>query len=401
MKETRVAANDNFLQKHLNQFYLWAIKDNSTEKIIWDLNEHKGLFYNFYNENFLFSAEELLKEEPRPAKCWVHLSCGLWMPEMYLNTLDIGKPKIRGKHLKRRTNFKRNGRLLEIKSLAEMPQMPKEDERTLLMKLNKKKYELIGLKNIDLARFGWTCLICKSTSGTTLKCPVENCNKNFHVECAKRAKLVIESQNHDHKDFVLYCEAHTPLRFKKEVEGLRKKSKNEIIKFAKYLKKGLRQTLGNEVVNRIRRQFTCNLEEIDKGKSEPLAKQLKSKRKSFKEKPRKKEKKVKYSLNEKIRTLRSDEKTLLMDIKKEYGTNKDFFFVWDVNLGKIPEGEGFIHEQIRVNIPKKNIYNYKILKSNVIWKNLAKNSGSSNKKVYTKHLRIVDYIKVLTALLAL
>jgi hypothetical protein len=92
--------------------------------------------------------------------------------------------------------------------------------------------------------------------------------------------------------------------------------------------------------------------------------------------------------------LSGDNKELLLKIKNELETDKDFFFVWDVNLGEKPKDKDFIHESLRVSIPNKSIYKNKILKSNRIWKSLAKKNSKSAKTLYDKHLSIINSLKV-------
>ena len=93
--------------------------------------------------------------------------------------------------------------------------------------------------------------------------------------------------------------------------------------------------------------------------------------------------------------LTSCEKKLLLNIKKEMSNNKDYFFVWDINLADAPEDKNAIHENIRISIPRKNIYTNKILKSNVIWKNIARCTGSSAKKLNDSHNKIVNHVRKL------
>jgi hypothetical protein len=387
MKEIKVKTNESFIQRNFPQYFESMQNRQVSPRNIWDVNAHKGLFYDFYQEKFNFEEHELFNKEPIPENCWVHLSCSLWMPEMYLKPVEVSKKK--DKFPKKPP--KKFEKLTEVKCLQDTHKKL-DISREFLHKINKGKYDLVGLKNISQGRFGWDCSICCSNNGAVLTCSYENCYKTFHIECAKRSELTLESQNHEHRDFILFCETHTPLRFKKEVEISRKRTRNEIIKYVKHLKKVLKQNFGNETLINIKK----NLQKIhgpeEETKSIEVQKTKKKKEVIIK---KKQEKKQKLSLVQKISTLRNCEKKLLLNIKKEMPNNKDYFFVWDINLAAAPEEKDAIHEQIRVNIPKKNIYQNKILRSNLVWKKLAKTMGSTSRKLNDKHNKIVTYIRKL------
>lgn len=387
MKEIKVKTTDNFIQKNFPQYYNSISSKELTPINNWDVNTHKGLFYDFYHEKFNFEKDEISDIEPVPENCWVHLSCSLWMPEMYLKPIEVPKKKDRFPKKPSRKFEK----LTEVECIEDSVKKS-SISREFLHKINKGKYELVGLKNISQGRFGWDCSICCMNNGAVLNCSYENCYKTFHIECAKRSELTLESQNQEHRDFILYCETHTPLKFKKEVEISRKRTRNEIIKYVKHLKKVLKQNFGNETLINIKKNIQKIYGHEEETKSVEIQKVKKKKEIIIK---KKQEKKQKLSLIQKISTLRSCEKKLLLNIKKEMSNNKDYFFVWDINMAAAPVEKGAIHEQIRVNIPKKNIYQNKILKSNLVWKKLAKTMGSTSRKLNDKHNKIVTYIRKL------
>ena len=376
----------------------------------WDVNTHTGSFFDFYKEKFNFTREEIQENEPLSQKCWIHLSCGLWMPEIFLKDKAqapiVRNARERKKAKKRPMIRKKKKRLVEI--ACEKPEKKQIiDLRKHLNTINIEKYQLTGLKDIDQSMFGWECGACSMRGGTCLKCHSEDCNQRFHIECAKRAGLTIESQNSEHKDYIIFCETHTPLKFKKEIELTQKKSRNEIIKFSKNMKKQLKEVVPREELINMSKVSFCNedrhFKPIVNSFPEPQPPKIKirenkiekkKKLKKKKEKKEKREKKEKYTLEEKIATLSPENKQFLLDIKNELETNKDFFFVWDVNLGEVPKEEGLIHESLRVSLPKKNIYTNKILKSNQIWKSLSKAKSKSIRYLYEKHLSIVNSIKV-------
>lgn len=365
----------------------------------WKLEHSPGIFYDYYKERFSFSEEELLERQPVAMKCWVHLSCGLWMPEMFLRDLTTVKSARgpRSKHRRAPKIRRRKERLVEVASKPR-PSIKPEEVKEYLSGLNTKKYQLTGLKDVSKGSLHWQCQACKLVEGATLKCYSRECTQRFHVECAKRAGLTIEAQTPEHKDFILFCEAHTPLKFKKEIEITRKRSRNEIVKFAKNLKKKLKDVLPRETMTMLAKadeEEEAGAESSqsvrDQRAPESKAKRMKGGKKKLK---KKKEKKEKYSFEEKIENLSVDKKNLLLQIKNELQTSKDFFFVWDVNLGEVPQGEGLIHESIRVSLPTKSIFRNKISKSNRIWKSLAGKHSKTPRSLYERHLSIINSLKV-------
>lgn len=277
-----------------------------------------------------------------------------------------------------------------------------------------------------------------------MQCYKEGCTRRFHIECAKRARLTLESQNSEHREYVIYCEAHTPLKFKKELEANCKKARSEVVKFAKTLKREIKNTFGIDTLNNIKKEIdACEIEieeeELEAERQRERRLQLEAQQQRLANrrsraskrvrppraprpqraprpprarkpqraprptrkrlpKPKKvKKRQVRYTMMEKIACLSNDDRKLLNNIKKELGPSKDYFFVWDVNLASKPVGEGeenYIHETIRVNVPKKNIFNNRIIKNNSVWKRLSGSMKQSAKKLHEKHMKIVTYIKV-------
>lgn len=365
----------------------------------WKLETSQGIFYDYYKERFNFSPEELTENEPVSMKCWIHLSCALWMPEMFLRDLTTVKATKGPKNKQRKAPKvrRRKERLVEV-AAKQKPAIRLEEVKNYLSGLNMNKYQLTGLKDVSKSSLHWQCQACKMVEGATLKCYSAECTQKFHVECAKRAGLTIEAQTSEHKDFILFCEAHTPLKFKKEIQIMRKRSRNEIVKFAKNLKKKLKDVLSRETMTMLAK--ANEEEEIVQESSQSAqdrptcafkAKRGKREKKKLK---RKKEKKEKFSMEEKIEGLGEEKKKLLLEIKNELQASKDFFFVWDVNLGEKPQGEGIIHESLRVSHPSKSIFRNKISKSNRIWKSLAKKHMKSGRSLYERHLSIINSLKV-------
>lgn len=349
-------------------------------------------FYDYYKEHFNFDEEELLEHEPVSLKCWIHLSCGLWMPEMFLRDLTTAKP---GKGLRVRAKRvpkvrRRKERLVEVASRPKK-RIPSEALRGYLTNLNRCKYRLTGLKDISRASLEWECQVCRKKEGASLKCYKRECGRRFHVECAKRAGLTIEAQTTEHRDFILFCEEHTPLRFKKEIAATRKRSRNEIVKFAKNLKKKLKEVLPKEQMAELGR---TNAEPEEESLASVREKPTPQKGRRERKERRRPEKKEKLSFEEKVEALAPEKKQLLVELKNELQASKDFFFVWDVNLGEAPQGEGLIHESLRVSTPAKSIFRNKISKSSQIWKALGPKLGKPARILYEKHLSIINSLKV-------
>ena len=47
----------------------------------------------------------------------------------------------------------------------------------------------------------------------------------FHPECARRAKTFLEIRNTDKLAYLIYCEKHTPLKLRRQLEHKDKKYK--------------------------------------------------------------------------------------------------------------------------------------------------------------------------------
>lgn len=123
--------------------------------------------------------------EPEPHFVWVHVTCALWTPECYFDD----------------KNYYSNVK---------------------------------GIENIDKQRYKLECSICKtSRGGACVRCARPECNEAFHPECARRANVFMEVRNTDKLAYLIYCERHTPLQLRRNIEQKDKKYKEEILKFCR------------------------------------------------------------------------------------------------------------------------------------------------------------------------
>jgi len=149
-----------------------------------DEEEEEDLYYDFelLDENF---TEEELKDEPKPPYIWAHISCVLFIPELYFGD-DIYASNI------------------------------------------------LGLENVNKDRFKYECSIClKRKNGAIVNCERNSCKKAFHPECARRAQTFLEIRENESNQFIyhIYCEKHTPLKLKRTIEGLESKMREDIQKY--------------------------------------------------------------------------------------------------------------------------------------------------------------------------
>ena len=106
-------------------------------------NFEENLFYDFYKIPQQFSEEDL-KNEVRPKLTWCHLNCAYWIPETFLVDKEV-----------------------------------KSDP-------NNKVKTIIGLKEIDKARFKLACGVCGTkNTGACIQCCKGQCHASFHPECAR------------------------------------------------------------------------------------------------------------------------------------------------------------------------------------------------------------------------
>ncbi|KAM3137292.1 hypothetical protein pb186bvf_010662 [Paramecium bursaria] len=121
-------------------------------------------------------------QEPSTNFVWVHLSCFYWVPECYLD---------------------------------------------------EKNNQLKGLENINPKRFTLECDICKlKKSGVCVQCTKLQCQKSFHVECARRSNIFLTINLSSSKlDYQLYCQPHIPLKVKRQLDSKYKQYEKDIVEF--------------------------------------------------------------------------------------------------------------------------------------------------------------------------
>ena len=126
------------------------------------------------------------------ARCWVHLSCAYWTPEVSFKCLD-------------------------------------------------KKEPVEGLERIDPKKFQQACCICGIRGGSCVQCGKANCTKAFHVECGRRKGFFMENvaagkcmQDIAYK---MYCRKHRPLKLMRGIEASQKRTMEEVTNFCKIVEK--------------------------------------------------------------------------------------------------------------------------------------------------------------------
>lgn len=174
----------------------------------------KNLYYNYFRQPDEYSEKELLYE-PRPRKCWAHLSCVYWNPEtVYYYQEKDNRSRSRSK--------KRNRRRMSSKG---------QD------KLSNAKLVIEGLDRINPLRFKYKCGICKKAEGAVIQCVAKNCLKSYHAECARRDNVMLSYKHITPPYWRLYCDQHSELLLKKNVLQLNSKFTSEIVKFCKAVDK--------------------------------------------------------------------------------------------------------------------------------------------------------------------
>ena len=111
-----------------------------------------------------------------------------------------------------------------------------------------------------------------------------------------------------------------------------------------------------------------------------------------KRKPKRREKFKGKTIEQQISLLSSLDKNFISDIKHELGSDKDYFFVWDINLGNVTQGAET--EYIQVSQPSKDIYKNKILKSKQVYKRLSCKRPETVKEIRQIHSKIISLLKV-------
>lgn len=177
MKQSSVLINEcifSNLNQNFHDFQLKCIKNikDNKEEIV--LHESSG------------KATDDSKEEPNPKNIWVHLSCALWLPEIYF------------------------------------------DE-------NLSKCNIKGLEAIEEWRYSISCGVCRMKKiGAIVQCSGFRCTNFYHVECARRVGMYLEIIE---LKYLLYCDKHIPLKLKRIILSRSCKARDEILKYFGILKR--------------------------------------------------------------------------------------------------------------------------------------------------------------------
>lgn len=145
------------------------------------------LYYDYYKEldKFKPSDSDL---EPKSHLTWVHLSCCLWIPKLEVTCEPV-------------------------------PNMVQSFDQ------------------VDKRRFQMECSICGKKEGACIQCSAKNCQEPFHVECARRTKMYMETKNADNRFYTIYCDRHAPLMAKRKLDSQANSICNDINKFCRYIEK--------------------------------------------------------------------------------------------------------------------------------------------------------------------
>ena len=72
---------------------------------------------------------------------------------------------------------------------------------------------VVGIENIDPARWNLKCLYCSSTRGAKFQCSVPQCCRAYHATCAVAAGILIETVEDEQGKVSSYqCRFHRPKR---------------------------------------------------------------------------------------------------------------------------------------------------------------------------------------------
>ena len=159
------------LNQNFHDFQLKCIKN------IKDDNDKEGEIV--LHESSVKAIEDA-KEEPNPENIWVHLSCALWLPEIYF------------------------------------------DE-------NLSKCNINGLEVVEEWRYSICCGVCRMKKiGAIVQCSGFRCTNFYHVECARRVGMYLEIIE---LKYLLYCDKHIPLKLKRIILSRSCKARDEILKY--------------------------------------------------------------------------------------------------------------------------------------------------------------------------
>ena len=191
--------------------------------------------------------------------------------------------------------------------------------------------------------FSSKCNICeKSNHGIVVKCKIEGCKFKFHVECARRAKLTMGNSNSFYRGNCIFCPEHTPLPLKKLIVTENKRTKEDIKKYLKMLKR-----------------YLTNVEiEVP----------------PFEDKLEIQEKKEVIKIEKIVDFFDLKNKRLFREVKEQLKQKVDWKFV--IKLEKIPENENnYIIKKI--HYPKKKIFHHKIAENAILWRKIGSKWDSS------------------------
>lgn len=312
LKESDIPIQSEFLKRNGNYTEFMNSKEPELGSFIEDMKKVEypvKQLYDFYKESYKFSDEEL-KNEPVPQNMWVHSSCVLW--NKYISVKD-----------------------------------------------NKLK----GFQDVPIYQFLKNCAVCNSSVGCTIKCCRDDCNVYYHVECGRRVKLFMEmiGSSNNHR-FLMYCASHTPLMLKLLIEDYERRTKDDVIKFYKYIKRYLKMQ-------------KINFEAIE------------SKKKLAEGEAESKEKGNKLELSELIRFLDPLQKQLIRDIKTELYEKPDYSTTIDL---KMVNGAMVVN---KVNLAKKQVFKNRIPQTCGIWKKIGKKQVKTAKNIFNRYQKINNILK--------
>ncbi len=297
-----------------------------------------NLLYDFYRQSFKFSADELLKNEPTPEYSWIHACCAFWNPE-----------------IPRSENFD--------------------------------NLDLSAFGQIDKKRFTALCIVCNSSHGAVISCSGSNCEERFHAECARRAKLHFEIQHDSELKFHAFCPKHTTLPFKAMLDSQDQKSREEISRFQKSLKRFLKSyRLFPDNPSKRAMAFESMRLEIQREKPSPLDKIIfrkQSTRSSAHQKP------DTLPLEHMIKHLPFEYKYFLRYFRDEIEPEQKYTFHVNLRLDKDKK------YQVRNVTQPKNIFVDELCRDNEVWRRLADSLQITAKAAHKRYQNLIQQLTTL------
>ena len=308
LKNSEVTANTPYLMR--NGVYSEAVSIGDHEppfiqdksKVVYPVKQ----LYDFYKESYKFSEDEL-KNEPLPENMWVHSSCALW--NGYINVKD---------------------------------------------------QRLKGFSDIPLFTFLKICAVCNSSIGCCIKCSRDDCNVYFHVECGRRVRLFMEMIGVNTPKFLMYCASHTPLMLKIMIEEYERKSREEVIKFYRYIKRFLKS---NKII----------LDNVDSKVRMTGGK----------------DKGERLELSDLARFIDYDKQSFLMEIKHELYRKPDYQTTISI---KRMNGEYVVDN---IEPASKRLFKNRMPQSSNIWKKLAARHNRTAKTMFGRFQSITKELKLM------